>query len=73
MADNSFPQRVFIDDKFDVLVEEFLKRKWSLTDDKEACDFLFTNLRNIAFSYTFPDKTIINHLKGSHHLSNKVL
>lgn len=68
----SVVRKVFIDDKFDIMAEEFAKRQWTLTCNKEECDFLFTNLRNIDFGNHFPETTILNHFKGSFHLSNKV-
>ena len=64
----------FVDEKFATVRQALTTRKWGFVceKDKNSCELIFTNLRNVDFASPTLNLKIVNHLKGSNHLSNKV-
>jgi len=71
MASKSY----FVDDKFDVILGELraLGDGWTRAADMRQCSLLWTNLRNVDWEdlLSADPRLVVNHLKGSQHLSNK--
>jgi hypothetical protein len=60
----------FADEKFHCIASELSKRGWDRIYDKAEATISWTNLINTDFDLV--NFKILNHLKGSQHLSNKV-
>eukprot|EP00605_Chrysophyceae_sp_TOSAG23-4_P001632 GSChrysophyteH1.ASY1.ANO1.1792.1 assembled CDS len=63
--------KFFVDDKFSIVVHEFDERGWDRHFDQASSQFIWTNLRNVAWDNVTDDEQVVNHLRGSQHLSNK--
>ena len=66
------------DEKYQNYVEELQSRGWELDNPADAdvpipstCNFICKNLSKLKFAIVFDRH--VNHLRGSQHLSNKVL
>ena len=64
-------------EKFCTIKSSLLAReRWEKDEEKEeesGVEFLWTNLAKVDFQRVFERNLIINHLRGSQHLSNKAL
>lgn len=65
-------RRFYADDKFGALITELERRGWSRVQSSNECEIIWTNLRNIDFQQFLGARKVVNHFKGSQHLSNKV-
>ena len=70
-------QKVFLDDKFDVVVDELISSRggWERVNDQSSSNLVWTNLRSVLWDDLMTTEEtmhqVVNHLKGSQHLSNK--
>jgi hypothetical protein len=70
--------RFSIDDpKFDLVAAALLSRGWIRhkvdCSSKAEFDLMWTNLAKVDFQAVFDNNLIVNHVKGSQHMSNKVI
>jgi hypothetical protein len=64
----------YTEDKFDAIIKALDERGYSRNLNEERIsesDIIWTNLRQLDFEKIEP-KTLLNHLQGSQHFSNKV-
>jgi tubulin monoglycylase TTLL3/8 len=64
----------FADDKFEEVIDVLQARGWHRKTERreqQSCRLLWTNLRNVTWDEVVDDTQIVNHLRGSQHLSNK--
>eukprot|EP00981_Chlorochromonas_danica_P012109 scaffold4495_cov162-Ochromonas_danica.AAC.2 len=58
------------EDKFEAVIEALTARGCVRSEDSLHCDLLWRNLREVDFTQCHGQR-LVNHLKGSQHLSNK--
>lgn len=63
--------KFFTDDKFDEVIHVLETRGWQRVDDVSEANLVWTNLKNVDFNNDHLHEVIVNHFKGSQHLSNK--